>query len=213
MASNDTELRFEQPRAVFGTWLGIVLLFAIFGLFVWVVMGAMPHGDNYEQKRGEARADKLKTTLDEAHSTLDHYGWVDKQKGIVHVPVRRAMELSLPELAQRKPAPAGPAGPADETVGMQATAPVTPPAGAPPQAAPTGSPKATALEGKNSESAGQPSAAANPADAPAGSQPGPNNTPPPPPSSTTREFQNKPGQPTPVQSPPGISNPVQGKTP
>ncbi len=210
MANTDTELSFEQPRGAFGTWLGIVLLFAIFGLFVWVVMGAMPHDDNYEKKRSQARSEKLKTTMDEAHGTLDHYGWVDKQKGIVHVPVRRAMELSLPELAQRKPAPAGPA---DGQVGMQATAPVTPPAGAPPQAAPTASPKATSLEGKDSEAAGQPAAAANPPAAPAGSQPGPNNTPPPPPSSTTRQFQDKPGQPTPVQSPAGTPNPIQGKTP
>ncbi len=36
---------------MFGTWLGVVLLFAVFGLFVWAVMGMMPRGNDYEQKR------------------------------------------------------------------------------------------------------------------------------------------------------------------
>ena len=32
----------------------MVLLFAVFGLFVWVVMGVMPRGDNYEAKARES---------------------------------------------------------------------------------------------------------------------------------------------------------------
>ncbi|MGI8821154.1 MAG: hypothetical protein ACR2ID_09855 [Chthoniobacterales bacterium] len=190
----------------------MVLLFAVFGLFVWAVMGALPHSDNYEAKRAQARADKLKTASDEAHVTLDHYGWVDKDKGVVRVPIERAMELSVAELAQKKPAPAGPA-PADTPSGMQATAPVTPAAGSPPQATPTSSPKAVANDGKDSESAGQPAAAANPPGAPPGSQPGPRSSPPPPPSSTTREFRNAHPEATPLPSPPGTPNPEPAKTP
>lgn len=213
MANPDTELHLEQPRSSFGTWIGVVLLFAVFGLLVWAVMGAMPRGDRFEQKRAEARAEKLKTTTEEHKKALGGYGWVDKEKGIVRVPVQRAMELAVAELAQRKPAPAGPVGPEGDKVGMQATAPLTPAPGAAPQAAPTASPKAIAVEGPDSESAGQAAAAANPPNAPAGSQPGASASPPGAPSSTTREFQRGGGEPTPVQSPPGPPLPVPGTTP
>lgn len=212
MANTETELHFEQPRSGFGTWLGIVLLFAVFGLFVWVVMAAMPHGDDYEAKRSKGRAEKLKTAGEEDKKALETYGWVDKEKGIVRVPVRRAMELGVTELAQRKPAPAGPLPPEGDKAGMQTTAPMAPAPGAPPQAAPTASPKAIAVEGKDSESAGQPAAAANPPPAPPGSQPGPKDRPPPPPSSTTREFHGN-ALPSPVPSAPGTPLPVPGKTP
>ena len=190
-----------------------MLLFCIFGLFVWAVMGAMPRTDTYERKRAEGRAEKLKKASEEWKAASESYGWVDKEKGVVRVPVKRAMELAVAELAQKKPAPAGPVGPEGGKAGMQVTAPVTPAPGAAPQAAPTASPKAIAVEGPGSESAGQPAAAANPPGAPAGSQPGPSSSPPPPPSSTTRQFQRGGGEPTPVQSPPGPPLPVPGTTP
>ncbi|MEP6955534.1 MAG: hypothetical protein ABI883_01815 [Chthoniobacterales bacterium] len=212
MANPETELHLEQPRSVLGTWAGVVLLFAVFAIFVWAVLLAMPRGDSYELKRAEARREKLKVASEEAQTTLTHYGWVDKEKGVVHVPVRRAMELTMAELAQRKPAPAGPIPPDPAQPGLQATAPVTPAAGAAPPA-PTPAAGQTVREGVGSSSAGQPAAAANPQDAPAGTQPGPDNTPPPPPSSTTREFQQGGGEPAPVQSPSGTPIPPEGKAP
>jgi hypothetical protein len=212
VARPDTDLHLEQPRSSFGTWIGVVLLFALFGLIVWAVMGAMPRSDRFEQKRAQARTEKLKTSHEEHKKALEGYGWVDKEKGVVRVPVQRAMELTVAELAQRKPAPAGPVGPEGDKAGMQTTAPILPAPGAAPQAAPTTSPKAIAVEGPGSESAGQAAAAANPPNAPPGTQPGPGASPPPAPSSKTREFQQN-VEPTPVQSPPGPPLPVPGTTP
>ena len=51
---------------------------------------------------------KLKTASDEASTALHRYGWVDKEKGVARIPIERAMEMSIKELAQKKPAPAGP---------------------------------------------------------------------------------------------------------
>jgi hypothetical protein len=215
VATPENKIHIEQPRSSFGAWIGILLLFCVFGLFVWAVMGAMPRTDTYERKRAEARAEKLKKAREESKTAVESYGWVDKDKGVVRVPVKRAMELAVAELAQKKPAPAGPAGPEGDKAGMQVTAPMTPAPGAAPQTAapPTSSPKAVAHEGPGSQSDGQPAAAANPAGAPAGSQPGPSTSPPPPPSSGAREFQRGGGEPTPVQSPPGPALPVPGTTP
>ena len=212
MAKTEPELHHEQPRSSFGTWIGVVLLFALFGLLVWAVMGAMPRSDSYEAKRGQARAEKLKVASEEAQKATESYGWVDKEKGVVRLPVRRAMELSVGELAQRKPAPAGPISPGADQPGMQVTAPLAPAPGAAPQATTSPSPVQTAISGEGSSIRGQPAAAANPAGAPPGTQPGPNASPPGPPSSTTREFQPE-GLPERVQSPPGPPLPVPGTTP
>ena len=131
-----------------------MLLFAVFALFVWVVVGAMPRGDKYEEKRAAARMEKLKSVTDEA-ATLHTYGWVDKAKGVARIPIERAMELSVAELAQKKPAPAGPiATPA-------ALAPVPAPPAVAPQPTTASSP-ATSHSGPGSAIGAQPAAAANP---------------------------------------------------
>ena len=93
---------------MFSTWVGVVLLFVVFGLFVWVMIGASQRGDTYEAKRATARAEKLKTLREEANKALTTYGWVDKAKGVTHIPIDRAMELTLADLVGKKPAPANP---------------------------------------------------------------------------------------------------------
>ncbi|MBA3881327.1 MAG: hypothetical protein H0X73_01145, partial [Chthoniobacterales bacterium] len=214
---SDDELTFEQPRSVFGTWLGIVFIFGFFALLVWAVMGAMPRSDDYEQKRATARSEKLKTASEEWNGALHGYGWVDKQKGVVRMPVQRAMELTMAELAQKKPAPAGPLPPEGDKVGAQVSAPagVSPAPVAPAGPQPSDKPPATAITGKDSEAGGQPAAAANPPAAQPGTQPGPKNTPAAGPPPGTNLPQPSAGRPmaTPVQSAPGTPLPVPGATP
>lgn len=108
----------------------MVLLFAVFGLFVWVVVGAMPRGDKYEEKRAAARVEKLKTASEEATASLHSYAWVEKEKGVARIPIERAMELTMTELAQKKPAPAGPI--ATPPVAAAPAVPSATPAAAPP---------------------------------------------------------------------------------
>ena len=206
MSHDEPQLSFEQPRSAFGTWLGVVLLFAVFALFVWVVVGAMPRGDKYEEKRAAARIEKLKSVTDEA-ATLHTYGWVDKTKGVARIPIERAMELSVAELAQKKPAPAGP-------IATPAPAPASP-AAAPavtPQPASASSP-ATSHAGPGSAIGAQPAAAANPRNAAPATQPGSNATPAAsPPVAPSPAPPNERG-PTPVQSPAGKALPVPSATP
>ena len=203
---------------MFSTWFGIVLLFAFFGLLVWAVMGALPRGDQYEEKRATARVEKLKTAREEWEGGMHSYAWADKAKGTVRMPIERAMELSVAELAQKKPAPGAPIAPADVSQpGPQTTAPAAPSAlpVVPAEAQPTASPKAIETEGPNSEIRGQPAAAANPPNAQPGTQPGPSNTPsasPPPGANRPQPGAGKPAA-TPVQSAPGSPAPVPGKKP
>src|SRR5437870_2961848 len=52
--------------------------------------------------------ENLKTSREDADKALNTYAWIDKNKGVVRIPIRRAMELTIAQLAQQKPAAAGP---------------------------------------------------------------------------------------------------------
>ena len=64
--------QFQSP-APFSTWVGVVLLFALFGVIVVAVIGPGPRGDTYERMRAEERVKKLKDVRDEAAKALTTY--------------------------------------------------------------------------------------------------------------------------------------------
>src|SRR5438067_8907416 len=124
MAETQSAHRIAYSRAPFSTWLGIVCLFVLFGLIVLAVIGPSPRGNDYEQARAQKRIERLKTLREETEKELTNYAWADKSKGVARIPIERAMQLTVAELAQKKPAPAGPiATPAPPAA-------QTPPAGA-----------------------------------------------------------------------------------
>src|SRR5437773_3633416 len=127
-----------RSRAPLTTWVGIVLLFALFGIIVLAVIGPAPRGSTYEETRAKKRMENLKTVRDEAAKALTTYGWIDKNKGIAHIPIDRAMELAVADLAQKKPASAGPiATPEPQAAAAPASpAPASPAPGASPQTSP-----------------------------------------------------------------------------
>lgn len=175
----DTEqIRHQvQSPAPFSTWFGVVLLMVLFWVIAVAIIGPAPRGDTYEQQRALNREKKLKDLRDEDAKALTSYAWIDKNKGSVRIPIERAMELAVNELANKKPTAAGPiATPAPEAAAAPSAAPAASPAqSAPPRA--TGTPKPTTVEGPNSESRGQPAAALNPPPTKPGTQPGTNASP------------------------------------
>jgi len=209
MADAETIRQVAQARTPFSAWLGVVLLFALFGVIVLAIIGPSPRGDTYEQKRAKAREEKLKALREEDAKALSTYAWVDKTKGVARIPIERAMELTVTELAQKKPAPAGPIVAAGQpTVAETGTAapspaPVTSPT-------PTGTPKPTSVAGPDSEARGQPAAAINPPPAPPATQPGASASPAATPPHAAAQPAKSPEQ-TSVQSPPGTPLPVRGK--
>ena len=157
MADTESLRQVVHSRASLSTWLGIVLLFALFGVIVLAVIGPAPRGSDYEETRAKKRADLLKTSREEAAKALTTYGWIDKNKGVARIPIERAMELTTADLAQQKPAPAGPIAtpePQAQPAASPAPAGFPQPGGAQPAASPSG--QATA----------SPSPAAQPSPAP-----------------------------------------------
>ena len=108
MADIESLRQVVHSRAPLSAWLGIVLLFMLFGVIVLAVIGPGPRGSDYEETRAKKRMENLKTSREEAAKALTTYGWIDKNKGVARIPIERAMELTVAELAEQKPAPAGP---------------------------------------------------------------------------------------------------------
>ena len=114
---------------MFSTWIGVVLLFAFFGLLALVVIGASPRGNTYEEKRAKARVEKLQAAREETTTALTTYAWLNKSKGVVRIPINDAMKLTVAELAHKTPAPANPIATPEANPSTQnpASAPASPP--------------------------------------------------------------------------------------
>jgi len=203
--------RIQSP-APFSTWLGVVLLLGVFGAITVAIIGPAPRGDSYEQQRAQARMKKLKDLRDEDLKALTAYAWIDKNKGTVRLPIERAMELALVELAKKKPALAGPiaspvasAAPGGAAAASPAPSPST-------SVHATGTPKPTSVAGENSNARGQPAAAVNPPAERPGTQPGTGAAPAASPKSSAAVPAASPPA-APPAAPPGSPLPVRGTPP
>src|SRR6476659_1407213 len=132
MAETQSAQSIAYSRAPLSTWLGIVCLFVLFGIIVPAVIGPSPRTSDYEETRAKKRMEKLKALHEEDQKELTPYAWLDKNKGVARIPIDRAMELTVADLAQKKPAPAGPiATPAAQAAPAGASpAPAAPQGGA-----------------------------------------------------------------------------------
>jgi uncharacterized protein (DUF58 family) len=163
MAGTESLRQVAHARAPLSAWFGIVLLFALFGVIVLAIIGPSPRRSDYEETRAKKRVENLKTLREEADKALTTYGWIDKNKGVARVPIERAMELTVADLAKQKPAPAGPiATPETQATAGAGASPV------PASPAPAGSP----------QSGGASPTALSPAQAPASASPAAQPSPP-----------------------------------
>jgi hypothetical protein len=96
-----------EQRQKRGTFAGliIVLLFAVLVvLLVWQRQGIPTVEDVRKQERLKILADLNA----ENQKVLTQYRWIDKAKGVVGIPIDRAMDLVLADLKANKPHAAGP---------------------------------------------------------------------------------------------------------
>jgi hypothetical protein len=129
MTDADSLRNIAHSRAPFSVWFGTVLLFLLFGAIVLAFIGPSSRKGHYAESHAQKRLDNLKTLHEADAKALSGYAWVDKAKGTVHIPIERAMQLTLAELSQKKPSAAYP------------IATVTPAPAAQPTATPSAAPK------------------------------------------------------------------------
>ena len=161
MADTQSARTIAYSHAPFSTWLGIVFLFVLFGLIVLAMIGPSPRSSDYEETRAKKRMEKLKALHEETQKDLTTYAWVDKNKGVARIPIDRAMEVTVADLAQKKPAPAGPIA----TPPPPAAPAAASPAGAAPQGAAVSSPPPSGAAAPSPATQQSPTAPASPAPA------------------------------------------------
>ena len=136
----------------------LVMLLVFLGL-VWIVFlqkQAIPTSTD------ETRAERLKNLAQlnaDNQKILTNYHWVDKSKGIVGIPINRAMELVLKDLSANHPHAAGPVNPPTASP-TPAASPA--PAAANPQATPAPSASATPAPSPASSPSSSPEPTASP---------------------------------------------------
>jgi hypothetical protein len=122
MVEHQQNGKTSAPMIVTG--LVMILLFCGFVIFLVSQGDSIP---NVEELRAQVRLKNLADLNSENQKLMTQYHWVDKSKGVVGIPIDRAMDRVLVELQSNKPHPAGP---------------VNPPAPAQPQGTPAPSPSA-----------------------------------------------------------------------
>jgi hypothetical protein len=124
----------QKPTWSFSrVFVGLVLVLLIGGLIalvVWQRQGI----PTYDEQRRELRLKNLAELNAENQKVLTQYHWVDKNKGVVGIPIERAMQLVLSDLQASRPHPAGP-------INTPAPAPASTPAPASQGTQPAGTPE------------------------------------------------------------------------
>lgn len=137
MASSD--LSNSKPGVIPVLW-ALVILFLIV-LITWAAAGLWRGSSTYETERVKKRYENLKKLNADNEKKLAEYAWVDKAKGVVQLPIGQAMQITVRELAAKKPVAANPiATPAPIPVETAPAASAAPAAEVAPASTPTVSP-------------------------------------------------------------------------
>jgi hypothetical protein len=99
---SDASSAHESKGSFFATLVAAVGGFAIFGLIL--VVAYLPHqpapaGDGV--KTPEERKAALAELRGKEQSAATTYGWIDKENGVVRLPIDRAIELTIQEHAKK----------------------------------------------------------------------------------------------------------------
>jgi hypothetical protein len=106
MSENSHSLSQRKHPYLPGIWLATGFLGLASLAFLLKPAGVTPH--TVLEVAAKARLEKLSKLREEQDKLANSYGWTDKEKGIAHIPVTKAMELLLPKLRANDPHPAYP---------------------------------------------------------------------------------------------------------
>lgn len=101
----------HSPKFSVSTVVTILVVLLVFAGLAWFVTFQRPSIASSEPQRREQRLKNLDDLNTENQKTLTSYRWVDKAKGIVGIPINRAMELEIADLSANHPHAAGPITP------------------------------------------------------------------------------------------------------
>ena len=128
-----------REKSIWPMFAGAFALFALFALAVqWMLASGDPASYDEEAIRAKERYEILARIEEENKALTTGYAWADQAKGLVRLPLDRAMEVTVAKLAaQGEPRPSYPVDPnvplgsAVKPGGLAAPQPTPPPFGAP----------------------------------------------------------------------------------
>jgi hypothetical protein len=122
----------QSSRFSVSTVVTILVLLLLFAGLVWFVTYQRESIAASEPGRRALRLKNLNDLNTENQKALTSYRWIDKGKGVVGIPIDRAMELEVADLATNHPHAAGPitlpaSNPTPSTAGSPSQKPVPAP--------------------------------------------------------------------------------------
>jgi hypothetical protein len=142
------------------TLVTVAIMLAVFAGLVWFVVEQQRVIPTRDDQQGEERFKNLAALNADNQKILTTYRWVDKGKGIVGIPINRAMDLVVKDLSTNHPHPAGPI--AMPVAQPSATQQPSPNANNPPAATPASSPAPAATPASSAATTPSPVASATP---------------------------------------------------
>lgn len=107
--SSDISNVAHPPKAGFGFVTLVLFLLVLFWLAGRWLMESQPSVGDEETVRSIERIQIIEGIREEDAEKLNTYGWIDREEGIVRIPIERAMALELAALRdQGEPQPAYP---------------------------------------------------------------------------------------------------------
>ncbi len=99
-----------DPNTQATVLVGIVGAILVFVVIVWLQVLFYDVQDQQVVRINVGDPRQLSLLRAEQLETINSYGWKDQQEGLVTIPIDRAMELVVRELAAGEVPPSGPAG-------------------------------------------------------------------------------------------------------
>lgn len=126
-----------RKKSIWPMFAAVLVFFLLFAAAVqWMLSAGNRAAFDEEAIRAGQRYEILKKVTADNAALTTGYAWVDRAKGVVRIPVDRAMELAVAKLSSQgepKPAyavdPSVPMGAANKPGGLAAPAPTPPPFG------------------------------------------------------------------------------------
>nr|MDQ3621312.1 hypothetical protein [Verrucomicrobiota bacterium] len=96
-------IRSNRTPSGFLTFVfGIACLGIFAGLIVFWIKASAPEEYEVEEQRAQDRAQRLAALQKEEQAKLTTPGWIDKEKGVVQLPIETAMAATITELKAKK---------------------------------------------------------------------------------------------------------------
>lgn len=104
MSESSSSLSQRRHPYLPGLWLAVGFLALASITFMLRPLGVTP--STVTESAAKIRIEKLKKAQEEQQKLVTTFGWVEKDKGVAHIPIEKAMQLSLDTLRQIPPHPA-----------------------------------------------------------------------------------------------------------